>query len=258
MNRTLLTLTMVLASSVCSQSFGFDLLDRMLGMRGCGSASSCCDIGCPPPCDPGCGVEVACDPCAAAPGCCPEPACGCEVACDPCHAGPACGCEVACDPCACPPSHCGKRGGLLSKLFSHRKRSCCDAAVCEPACGLEVACGPCGAAPGCCPEPACGCEVACDPCHAAPVCGCEAVTCDSCCAPKRNRGLLSRLFGNLHRKSCCDAGCDVGCDPCGCGVSNGHGHEPSAAPMPPAPVVDPSASVSGKRRVIQASAVYVR
>jgi hypothetical protein len=34
--------------------------------------------------------------------------------------------------------------------------------------------------------------------------------------------------------------------------------EADAAPMPPAPIVDPSASVTHKRRVIQASARYVR
>ncbi|WP_246114464.1 hypothetical protein [Rubripirellula tenax] len=31
-----------------------------------------------------------------------------------------------------------------------------------------------------------------------------------------------------------------------------------AAPMPPAPIVDPSASVTQKRRVVQASAVFTR
>jgi len=31
-----------------------------------------------------------------------------------------------------------------------------------------------------------------------------------------------------------------------------------AAPMPPAPVVDPSAHLQSKRRVIQASASYIR
>ena len=264
MKRTLLTLTIVLASSVGSQSFGFDLLDRMLGMRGCGSSASCCDTGCDTPlCEPACGCEVAgdpygCDPCgcAAEPACgldaacgCAEPVCGCEAPCDPCGADPACGCEVACDPCGCD-SGCGKQGGLLSKLFSHGKSSCCDSA-CEPACGLEAACDPCAA------DPVCGCEVvACDPCG-----------CDSGCS--KRGGLLSKLFGNLHGKSSC---CDAGCDGCGCGVAPMNGHAPSAAPMPPAPapeeeasyrnpprpIVDPSASVSSKRRVIQASAVYVR
>lgn len=250
MKRTLLTLTMVLASSVYSQTFGFDLLDRMLGMKGCGSSVSCCDTGSHlSSCEPACGCEVACDPCGNAgggPGCgleaacgCAEPACGCEAPCDPCGgAGPACGCEaVGCDTGSCGTGSCGKRGGLLSKLFSRHKQSSCDAG-CEPACGCEAPCDPCGAA--------------------GPACGCEAAGCDSgCCSKPRNRGLLSKLFGNLHRKS---NGCDIGCDSagCGCGVSHSNGDYPSAAPMPPAPVVDPSASVSSKRRVIQASAVYVR
>ena len=35
--------TLVLGVGLCSQSFGFDLLDRMLGVNGCGCESKCCD-----------------------------------------------------------------------------------------------------------------------------------------------------------------------------------------------------------------------
>ena len=67
MKRMLYLGVLALSATVCSQSYGFELLDRMLGHHGC--ADSCC--------------EPACD---AGAGCC-EPACGAE---------PACGCEPAC------------------------------------------------------------------------------------------------------------------------------------------------------------------
>ncbi|WP_146523194.1 hypothetical protein [Stieleria varia] len=86
---------------------------------------------------------------------------------------------------------------------------------------------------------------------------------------------MTKLFGNLKckKKSCCDSGCDAGYSDCGC--SSCGSVAPMAAPyaapvaapamapatsesMPPAPIVDPSARVSSKRHVIQASARYVR
>ncbi len=219
-------------------------------MRGCGSSASCCDaVGDVPSYDPGCGIEshdgaCGCDPCAGAePACgleaadcgCAEPACGCEASAGPYGpAAPGCGVDVVCDsPCG------GKRGGILSRLFSHHRRGSCDAG-CEPACGSEVACDPCGAG-----GPACGCE--------------DVAGCDGLCGGNKRPGLLSRLFGHLHRPSShCDGGC-VGCDGYGPAIApSDDDAEPAAAPMPPAPVADPSANVSRKRRVIQASAVYVR
>ncbi|MFN9853233.1 MAG: hypothetical protein ACK57P_15565, partial [Planctomycetota bacterium] len=88
--------SMVLGASLCGQSFGGDLLHRLLGGNGCGARSSCCDTSV---CDPTCGAEIA--------------------ACDPCGA-PACdsGCGI------------GKRhGGLLGKLFGHKKG--CDEVACD-------------------------------------------------------------------------------------------------------------------------------
>ncbi len=161
MKRTMMMMTLVLGCCISSQSYGFDLLDRMLGIKGCGSASACCDSGCDTACceaEPACGCE--------APACC-EPACGSEVACcaEPTCGAPACceapSCDTCCDPCA--KKSCG---GLLSKLFNCNKcNTGCDS--CEPACGCE--------APSCCAEPACGCEApACEP-----ACGCEvAAGCD--------------------------------------------------------------------------------
>jgi hypothetical protein len=113
--------------------------------------------------------------------------------------------------------------------------------------------------------------------HGCDSCGtCEVASCDSCCDPCANHrgGLLHKLFGNLRGHGCLNHGCDSCCEPaCGCESSasacgcSGNSHEYSAptaapvmeaAPMPPAPVVDPSARISQKRRVIQASAVYTR
>lgn len=294
MKRTILTLTMVLASSICSQSFGFDLLDRMLSMNGSGSSASCCDTGCEPVCgaeapcgacgNSGCdgcgngglfgggsarGLANPCGGCGSCGDCMTDPTCGLEAACGACGSSacnggcfgdPTCGLEAACGGC----DSClgGNGGGLLSRLFGGGG---CDAGCgtpCEPTCGIGTGV----AAPGMAVEsPACGC--------ADPVCGCEAVgafgdacgnACDSPCGG-RSGGLLSKLFG--HRGHGCDTGCDSGCGSCDGGYQGAPYQggtimpapvDEQAAPMPPEPVVDPSASVTSKRRVIQASAVYVR
>ena len=264
MKRTILVATLVLGSSVCSQGFGFDLLDRMLGLKGCGCDSTCCDTGV---CDTGaygCAVEPACGceaPCGGACGGYAEPACGCEAPCGGACGGcaePACGvaapCGVGCEPtCDAASACCGSNGhrGLLHKLFGHHHRSSCDAGcgcATEPACGCEAPCGALG-----CADPACGCEVA---------GGCDS----GCCGSKRPH-LLARLFGGHHGR---DSGCDAGCCDTMPGYSSGYSNGMSApvaappvqiqdaAPMPPAPVVDPSAYLNSKRRVIQASARYVR
>ncbi len=291
MKRTILTLTMVLASSVCSQSFGFDLLDRMLGMNGSGNSSSCCEAPCDDNiyCEPACGVEstdcglTSC-----------EPACGCESSHGSCltglldHGRNECGyesvCEAPCEPaCGCESKH----GSCLTGLFDHGKNHC------EPACGCEsTLCG----------GTSCGCEtVYADPCCDSQGCGskkgccggllsklfnkkhhnycdtnacetvCETPACDSCCGGKKKCGLLSKMFGKLkHKSNCCDSGCDSYTSAgCGCGAPAAAPYAaPYAAPveapavqsdaMPPAPIVDPSASISRTRRVIQASASYAR
>jgi hypothetical protein len=260
MIRTLLTMALLIGTTACCQTQGMDLLQKM--MNHCDSPA-CCDSGYA---EPACGCEVACEPAACG---CAEPACGCEApaaaCCEPAPCGcaePACGCEapvagceVACEPaCGCEAPSCGKKGGLLAKLFNHKKRSCC-----EPTCAAPAAC--------CETAPACGCEVACEP-------TCD-MGCDSgCgCSSKKCGGLLKKLFGNL-KKSGCDSGCDaLACDSgCGCAPTYSAPMAPAPAPapaaeaaeeaddasMPPAPIVDPSASISHKRRVIQASARYVR
>jgi hypothetical protein len=232
-----------------TQSFGFDLLDRMMGSRGHGCDTACCETpACPvgptcgceaPSCDSGCapfGGGLLSGLCGGNDCCAAEPACGCEPTCG--IAAPACGCEVAsCD------SGCGhKRGGLLSRLFRHHGKSSCDAACCESPCA----------------EPACGCEPTCG-IAAGPACGCDN-SCDSGCGHAKRGGLLSRLFGGHKSSSCCDMGCDTGC---GCGTPAAVPYSSPApsmhsVPEAPAPIVDPSASIQSKRRVVQASARYVR
>lgn len=254
MKRITLSLTMAMSCLMTTQSFGFDLLDRMLGSKGCGCDTQCCDT--PVVAGPGCGCEAPSAGCGLLGGClkgCEAPACGCEAPACGCEA-PACGCEVA-DCGGCDAGCMPKRGGLLKKLFSkaHCNKGCDSACGCgEPACGAEVACG--------CAEPACGC--------AEPACGCGEVAacdtgCDSCglggCKLKLKRpGLLSKLFGG-HRNRGCDECCDAA-PSCGCGATevvpmSTPAHD--VVPTAPAPIVDPSASIKTKSRVVQASARYV-
>jgi hypothetical protein len=195
------------SAAMCTQSFGFDLLDRMLGGSGCGCDTQCC--------------ETAADCCEADPGCgCEDtaPDCGCDAA-------PSCGCESDCNPCCRKP---------LIQINIPKIRLCVRDRCCEDA--------------GCDEDPACGCDAAADcGCDAAPSCGCE-----SACGGMRSLGLLDRIF-SCKKRGCCDDGCEASCgvEPA-CGCSAG-GAAPAAseasAPMPPAPVVDPSAFVAPQRSV---------
>ena len=81
MKRTILVATLLGGSSICTQSFGVDLLDRMLGLKGSGCDSVCCDTGV---CDNG-GY-----------GCAVDPACGCEAPCGGACGEASCGFENAC------------------------------------------------------------------------------------------------------------------------------------------------------------------
>ncbi len=308
--------SLVIGASLSGQSFGFDLLNRMLGGSGCGCASTCCDTsvsgpscgsemagcGAAPSCGsemagcaaapscgagPSCGAELAsCDPCSGAKGC--GPSCGAELAsCDPCSGaagcGPTCGAEMAsCDPCAgsagpscgceAPRKRCCNKPllGLLRgiKAEMHAVKcslskpifSCCDNGCdkgCDPcgsaapSCGAE-ACG-CGAAPSCGAE-ACGCG-------ATPSCGaetaCAPASCDSGCGQKKHCGLLSKLFACHGKKSCDEGACDSCATPCSSCSSPAASVEAAPAAAP-APVVDPSAYMNSKRRVIQVSSATIR
>lgn len=254
----------------------------MLGMKGSGNASACCEAPCDNSvfCEPACGSEsIGCG----LTSC--EPACGCESTHGSCltglfdHGRNECGCDTVCEV-PCEPT-CGcesKHGSCLTGLFDHGKNHC------EPACGCEtVYAEPCCDSQGCGIKKNCGggllsklfhkknhgcCDT--NPCEVA--CGCETIcetpACDSHCGGKKKCSLLSKMFGKLKCKksNCCDAGCDTYTSAgCGCGAPAA---VPYAAPveapavhsdtMPPAPIVDPSASISQTRRVIQASASYAR
>src|SRR5687767_13633618 len=106
---------LVLSAALTSQSFGFDLLDRMLGMKHSGHGCSSC-------CEPSCGCESS-----------HEPSCGCESSC----------CESSCcTPCQ---QYCCKTPDIFAGLFggcgcgSHGcGDSCCEASCgCEPSCGCD-------------------------------------------------------------------------------------------------------------------------
>ncbi len=267
--------SMVLGASLCGQSFGGDLLHRLLGGNGCGASSSCCDTTV---CDPTCGTEiVGCDPCGK------DPSCGCEVKCapvcpQPCAPAPCapapcaphCGAEVpCCDPCAAPGCRrtpiLDRLKGLKCKLagFKNRLHASCDTGCadpcapncgcedpctkpCDPSCGIESPCGKhCG--PSCGIEvpcgkpcaPSCGIEVPCNPCNTAPTCGCEVVSCDPCGTPSCDTGCGPRkkigLFAKLFKSKSC---CDeIACDACP-SACNGCA-TPAAAPAA-APAVAPA------------------
>jgi hypothetical protein len=262
--------SMVLGASLCGQSFGGDLLHRLLGGNGCGARSSCCDTTVS---DPSCGAEIAaCDPCGKGPSCGAEiaacgsgPSCGAEIA---CNAAPSCGAETACgNPCGTPvyvrtpvlDKLKGLKGKLVvwknnlhARLASHGcDNGCSD--PCGPSCGAETACGP-----------SCGAEIAgCGSCNAAPSCGAEIACNDPCGTPacdsgcglgKRHGGLLGKLFS--HKRGCDDGACDA-CPTAGCSSCNGTA-APAAAPATPAPAADPHAYMNTNRRVIQASSTRVR
>ncbi|MFM8734640.1 MAG: hypothetical protein ACKOC8_05530 [Pirellulales bacterium] len=239
MKRMMYLGALVLGVTVCSQSFGFELLDRMLGHKGC---ASCCEPGC----DAGAG-NGCCEPACGAGNGCAEPACDAGAGC--CE--PGCGAGSSC----CGIRKCKKHDlfGGLKGLFAKckRKHSCCGS-CCEPACDAGNGCcePACGAGNGCA-EPACdagnGCEPACDAgagcCE--PSCGAA-----SCCGTRKKchpiRDLLAALKAKHARKSCCGTSCcgepdcsaGNGCCEPGCGAEPacgaGNGCAPAAEPTPDA------------------------
>jgi len=249
MKRMMFVGALVLGVTVCSQSFGFELLDRMLGHKGC---ASCCEPGC----DAGNG--------------CAEPACGAGNGCaEPaCDAGNGC-CEPSCGAASC----CGLRKkhdlfGGLKGLFEKCKRKhhgCCDSCCGEPDCGAEPACG----AGNGCAEPACGAgngcaEPACDAGNGCCEPGCGAA---SCCGVRKKCTPIADLLAAIrsaksrlhHHRSCCDSCCDEPdcsagngcCEPaCGADPACGAAAAPVAAP---APTPDASAAKKTTGKVVAVS-----
>jgi len=248
MKRMMFLGALVLGVTVCSQSFGFELLDRMLGCKGC---TSCCE----PACDAGMG------------GC--EPACGVGAGC----AEPACDAGVACcEPgCAADAGCCGVRKkhalfGGLKGLFEKckRKHHGCTDSCCEPACGAGNGCAEpaCGAGNGCA-EPACGAgngcaEPACDAGVACCEPGCAADA--GCCGVRKKCTPIRDFLKALHSAkkcrssctSCCgaEADCSAGagcCEP-GCGAEPACAASPncSASTKTPGKVVAVSRTIAVK------------
>jgi len=246
----------VLGVSLASQSFGFDLLERMLGARHHRGGNSCCETSC---CEP---APTCCEP---APTCCePAPAPCCEPA-------PTC-CEPApCDACNTCDNGCGrkKHGNLfagLHKLF-HKKSNCNSCNTCD---SCAPACDSCAPAPCCEPAPAPCCEPAPTCCEPAPSCCEPAPCCESSCCGKKKQRLGDWLHSIFHKHRRCNSGCDTcapACDSCGVPACSSCGSVPAvstpapaeeAAPMPPpAPMRDHSASYQTyQRRVVRTSAVH--
>jgi len=271
MKRMLFLGALVIGVTVCSQSFGFEILDRMLGNKG---STSCCEPdcsagngGCTDACEPACGAGNG-------NGCC-EPACDagngkgcCEPACD---AGNGC-CEPTCGAKACGKKHCKKHDlfGGLKGLFGHCKSKLSKKSCCEPACDAgngccEPACDA-GNGKGCC-EPACDagngngcCEPACDAGNGN---GCCEPTCGAktCCKQKRcKKHCIMDLLRACHQaKKDCKArrSCSSCCEP-DCGAGNGCcepacGAEAAPVEAPAAPTPDASASTKAPGRVIAVS-----
>ena len=241
------------ATLFCSESFGTDLLGRVLGRGGCGCGVSSCepDCGCEAaPVVEDCGCTEVTEDCGCGSRCgllsrlgsresrgilcgcgptCPAPAP--EPCCEPAPVVEDCGCEAE-PSCADP---CGSRVGLLSKLRARCQSRSCGA---SSDCGCEPAPEPC-CEPA--PEPAPFCEPA-------PVadCGCEAAP--ACADPCEKRvGLLNKLMARCKGRSCgaaADCGCEPAPEPC-C--------EPAPAPAPccepapepaPAPCCEPAPAVA--------------
>ncbi|MBU4271942.1 MAG: hypothetical protein KKE86_00445 [Planctomycetes bacterium] len=261
---------LLVSVALCSQGFGFELLDRMLGLNcgGCGDYKACAKVA---PCDPcakvACPDPAACENVAACGSTCSK----CKkcratpvrdlfagmvdlfeckgVTCDanPCDPANACcpepvTCEKACDPACAKPC----------KVKKFRKQRCakvcdpCCPATCDPACEKVAAC-----------DPACEKVAACEP------------TCEPACKPKCHKlyrrpvvELLEALFGGRNcrcGKAACGDGCETACGSGGVapGVKAPAKAPEKAAPLPMAPKADPSAAVP-TRGIYQASRSLVR
>src|SRR5947208_12240238 len=104
-------------------------------------------------------------------------------------------------------------------------------------CGCDTSCcSSCNSCNSCCKSRCCGHNRCCNTCGNNG-CGCAAAA-PSCAAP-----------------SCAAPAPSCGCDGTGKGASAGSG---DVVPMPPAPVVDPSAYIPTQRRVVHASTSLVR
>jgi len=197
MKWNMLVVSLVLGAGLCNQSFGIDLLSRMLGGKGSGCDTSCCDtavagpscgsegicggglLGNGPSCGsegglgglcgngPSCGTDGGC---AAGAGCgagagIGGPSCGIDAGCAA-AAGPSCGAEAA----ACRTPRKRPLLDLVRKVEARKKamlagllKPSCDAGACDNGgaglCGNGPSCGSEGGLGGLCGNgPSCGSE----------------------------------------------------------------------------------------------------
>ena len=242
---------LVVGAGLCGQSFGFELLDRMLGLNDCG-CKTCCSTAAPAcGCDKGCGpsnYEPACNAaavpasepgCAAAtaPSCCVTAAPASEPACG--AASPGCGCAASAAPACGSPcggcNHCCRPGLFqgLKGLFDCAL-ACRPVIVFEPVCHQQCGNSGCAVAPTCgsCPKPC--------------LLDCFRIK-HKCCARSCGNHHQCGLFGGL---SCAVAGpsCGSAGSPPSCGSgdigapASGAAPTADAYPIPPPPLPDPSAS----------------
>ncbi len=262
--------TLVFGMAFCSSSYGFELLDRMMGRSGCGGcATSCCDT----PVTSGCGCDAGTSCCDGGRafrchsfgsffnrgcggcgliggGCCGavDAGCGCNggnAGCcgDAVNAG--CGCDAGCG------SGCGNGCGLFSGLFRNRCGNGCGA--------VDAGCGCNGGNAGCCGNAVnagCGCNGGNAGCCGNAVnagCGCDN-GCDSGCGNGCGGfGLLDRIrarHASRHCGGCCGSVVDAGCG-CNGTVAPAGDAAPAVmeAPQSDAPVADPNAFIVPNRRI---------
>ena len=238
--------SLVLGLCVSSQSYGFELLDRMLGLKGCGCEAKSCETKA----DAKCGAEKE------------KAKCGAEKEKAKCGAEKKAGCDAK-----------KSRGSLLGNLG-------CDA---KPKCGADK---DAGKEAGCDAKKEAGKPNSSQNQNEAkgkPVrveksnkCGSEKAKCQAkkkksdCSAKKEScRGsLLDHLLSLGH--GCDDKAGESKKDDAKCGAERkkrcgcdaaGDKAESSAEvtpPTPPAPVVDPSALLPSQRRVVHASLNTIR
>jgi hypothetical protein len=214
---------LALSTALASPSFGFGMLDRMLGSGcgcGCEPSCNCCEKSCcaEQSC---CGCDNGCGSCCGNDGCCLLDGlfgmfdcggCGCGNGC--------CGCEEA--SCCCQESSCGCENGCCGNG--------CGSGCCNDGCGFLDGlfglfdCGGCGCGNGCC-EASCAFDGGC--------CG------NGCCG--NGNGTYHHEGGVQETDESAPAA------PAEAGAS--------IRPIPPRPMADPSAKVARQRNVVRTSFV---
>jgi hypothetical protein len=257
MKRMLFLGALALGVTFCSQSYGFEILNRMLGHKGCTSCTEpACDAGtgCADACEPSCGGAGGCLSGLRGKGClggngCTEPGCAAGNGCSE----PACDAGIGC----CEPS-CGAVGGCGKKKHSlfgglkglfdgcKRKNVGCTSSCSEPACGAGNGCAEpaCGAGNGCA-EPACGAGN-----------GCCEPSCGAVVAKKKCRGTpILDMLKSIHSAkkrhhgctSCCDADPGCGAEP-DCAGGNGCCEPACGAVSAMVPAVAPTPDASAAKK----------